>query len=281
MLIGRYSVLYRTPARLLGGVQGNDPAAFKSSGRMRNVYSSAAWENKSGIPDGVRAPYAWLLPLKAGGLASRYVIRGTGTLAAAGTLGKPALANLAGSGTLSATGSKIVSAVADLAGSGTISAANLLAILQAAADLTGSGALAADVTALGWMLGDLDGAGTLEAVPYATGELGADITPFTTLSPQNLATAVWSAVAADNDDTGSMGEKLNDAGSASNPWTEVIEGNYTAAELLRIISAALAGELSGVGTTTITIKGVDQTTDRIVATVTSEGERTAVALDGD
>jgi hypothetical protein len=247
---------------------------------MVNVYTSDAWSDKSGIPDGVRAPYAWLLPLKAGGLASRYIIRGTGTLAAAGTLGKPALANLSGSGTLSATGSKIVSALADLTGSGSISAANLLAILQAAADLTGSGDLAADVTALGWMLGDLDGTGTLEAVPYATGELGADIVPYTELSPAALADAVWSAVAADNNDTGSMGEKVNDAGSASNPWTEVIEGTYTAAELLRIMAAALAGELSGAGTTTITIKGVDDTTDRIVATVTSEGERTAVVRDG-
>ncbi|MBK7330866.1 MAG: hypothetical protein IPI85_17805 [Dehalococcoidia bacterium] len=43
-------------------------------------------------------------------------------------------------------------------------------------------------------------------------------------------------------DVGTMGEKMNDAGSG-NPWTEVIEGSYTAAELLRIITAALAGEL--------------------------------------
>jgi len=78
-----------------------------------------------------------------------------------------------------------------------------------------------------------------------------------------------------------MGEKLNDAGSGSNPWTEVIEGTYTAAELLRIMAAALAGELSGAATTTITIKGVDGTTDRITATVTSDGDRTAVTLDGD
>jgi hypothetical protein len=77
-----------------------------------------------------------------------------------------------------------------------------------------------------------------------------------------------------------MGEKLNDAGSGSNPWTEVIEGTYTAAELLRIMAAALAGELSGAATTTITILGVDEATDRIVATVDSDGNRTALTLDG-
>jgi hypothetical protein len=36
--------------------------------------------------------------------------------------------------------------------------------------------------------------------------LSGDITPFTELSPQNLATAVWAAVAADNRDPNSMGE---------------------------------------------------------------------------
>jgi hypothetical protein len=96
---------------------------------------------------------------------------------------------------------------------------------------------------------------------------------------QNAA-SVWSAVAADSNDAGTMGEKLNDAGSAANPWTEVIEGTYTAAELLRIITAALAGELAGAGTATITITGVDATTDRIVATVDGTGNRTAVTLDG-
>jgi hypothetical protein len=40
------------------------------------------------------------------------------------------------------------------------------------------------------------------------------------LSPAGLAGAVWAAVAATNNDAGSMGEKLNAAGSASNPWTD-------------------------------------------------------------
>lgn len=281
MLIGNYSVLYRTPARLIGGAVGNDAAAFKSSGRMRNVYSAASWSDKSGIPDGVRAPYAWLLPLKAGGLASRYIIMGTGSLTASGALGRNMGGALTGSGTLTGAGALIVSAAAALTGSGSITTADLLAILQATAALTGSGSItAADLEALGWMLADLAGEGEVEGVSYAIGNMLADIQPFTDLSPQALAAAVWSTVAADANDPGTMGEKVNDAGSASNPWTEVIEDNYTAAELLRIMAAALAGELSGVGTTTITIKGVDQTTDRIIATVTSEGERTAVALDG-
>ena len=174
--------------------------------------------------------------------------------------------------------SQVVSAI--LAGSGTISTANLLAVLQASATVTGSAYMTGTADAVGWALATLAGSGTITGTRYATGALAAEITPFTTLSPENLATAVWSASAAENNDTGTMGEKLNDAGSASNPWTEVIEGSYTAAEMLRIIAAALAGELSGAATTTITILGIDNATDRIVATVTADGNRTAVTLDG-
>ena len=264
------------------------PANWTNTGRVRNLDSGWATvigggcqSKKSARPYGYLPPSCWILPRTAGGIASRGgLVHGVGTLTASGALGRNIAAALAGSGDLSATGALIVSAVAALTGTGTVSTANLLAVLQATAALSGSGSLTGTPGALGWIIGSLTGTGSLTATRYATGALEADITPFTTLSPQNLATAVWSAVAADNDDTGSMGEKLNDAGSASNPWTEVIEGSYTAAELLRIMAAALAGELSGVGTTTITIKGVDQTTDRIIATVTSEGERTAVALDG-
>ena len=282
MLIGNYQVYSKHPGREFGGAVGLMRTDYRKSSPARARFTGmAGWEPKSGVPDGVRPPYTWVLPLKDGGLSSRNIITGTGTLSASGALGRNMLAALAGSGELSATGALIVSALADLTGSGTISAADLLAVLQAAADLTGSGSLAADVGALGWMLGDLAGSGSLSAPPYATGTLAADIQPFTELSPQALASAVWDAVAADSNATGSMGEKVNDAGSASNPWTEVIEGNYTASELLRIMAAALAGELSGAATSTITITGIDGTTHRIVATVDADGNRTAVTLDPD
>jgi hypothetical protein len=264
------------------------PATWTDGGRVRNfdsgwatVISGACQSAKSARPYGYLPPSCWILPRTAGGIASRGgLLHGTGTLTASGALGRNLLATIAGSGSLSATGALIVSAIANLTGDGTISTANLLAVLQAAATITGSGSLAADVTALGWMLGNLAGSGTLTGVRYATGTLEADITPFTTLSPENLASAVWDALATDSNDPGTMGEKVNDAGSASNPWTEVIEGSYTAAEMLRIIAAALAGELAGAGTTTITIQGIDATTDRIVATVDGTGNRTAVTLDG-
>ena len=264
------------------------PANWTNTGRVRNfdsgwatVIGGACQSAKSARPYGYLPPKCWVLPRTAGGIASRgLLVHGTGSLTAAGALGRNLTAALAGTGDLTATGALIVSAVASLAGTGTISTADLLAILQAEATIAGTSSATATATALGWALATLAGTGTMTGTRYATGALAADITPFTDLSPENLATAVWSAVASDNNDTGTMGEKVNDAGSASNPWTEVIEGTYTAAELLRVIAAALAGELAGAGTTTITITGVDGTTDRITATVDGTGNRTAVTLDG-
>ncbi len=70
------------------------------------------------------------------------------------------------------------------------------------------------------------------------------------------------------------------ASFSSSPWEEVIEAGLTAAQVLRISAAALAGEVSGAGTGTETFKGLDGTTDRIVSTVDNDGNRTTVVVDG-
>ena len=281
-LIGNMSVLSKHPGRDIGGGAiglGMNRSDWSKGSQARARFWQDDADPKAGLPGGYRPPYTWVLPQQSGALASRNIITGTGSITATGAMGKNAVAALEGSGDLTATGALIVSAVAALTGSGSATG-SIVAILNAVAAISGSGTVAATIDALAWATAGLTGSGTLAATRYATGNMTADIQPFTELSPEALASAVWAAVASDNNDTGTMGEKLNDAGSASNPWTEVIEGSYTAAELLRIMSAALAGELSGAGTTTITIKGVDGTTDRITATVTSAGNRSAVTLDG-
>lgn len=59
-----------------------------------------------------------------------------------------------------------------------------------------------------------------------------------------------------------------------------IEADYSLADMLRIQAAALAGRCNQTGNT-ITFKGIDGTTDRIVATTTPTGDRTAVTIDSD
>ena len=58
-----------------------------------------------------------------------------------------------------------------------------------------------------------------------------------------------------------------------------IEGTLDMSALMKLISAALAGKLSGAATTTVTIRDVNDTKDRITATVDANGNRTVVVHD--
>lgn len=57
---------------------------------------------------------------------------------------------------------------------------------------------------------------------------------------------------------------------------EVVEGAVTMRQALRLILSALTGKASGGGTTTITFRDIGDTKDRIVMTVDSSGNRSAV-----
>lgn len=61
--------------------------------------------------------------------------------------------------------------------------------------------------------------------------------------------------------------------------TAGVETGYTVRQALRIILSALAGKLQGAGTTTVQIRDVNDSKDRISATVDSSGNRSAVTLD--
>jgi hypothetical protein len=201
-----------------------------------------------------------------------------------GLLNLAAGVNISGDSTVTITvnpadGQLIVSAV----GSTSITfnlAGDLAGALSASgnADITftvNNATLGAIVDAIGAALVQFSNSATIRA----TGNLSGDITPFTELSPQSLSAAVWSALASSYNAPGTMGEKLNDAGSAANPWTEVIDGTYTASDLLKLIAASAAGELAGSPGGPILIKSVNGTTVRITATVDANGNRTGVTYD--
>jgi len=62
--------------------------------------------------------------------------------------------------------------------------------------------------------------------------------------------------------------------------SEVYEGTLTHKEIVRILLAALAGLSTGGGTASVAFRDVGDTKDRIAATVTVNGNRTVIALDG-
>ena len=67
---------------------------------------------------------------------------------------------------------------------------------------------------------------------------------------------------------------------AAEVWDSALDGAFTAEELVRLMSAVLAGKLSGAAGPTVTIRDLNDTKDRVVATVDSDGNRTDVTLDG-
>ncbi len=58
-----------------------------------------------------------------------------------------------------------------------------------------------------------------------------------------------------------------------------LEGTVTIGQALRVMASALAGTSSKVGST-ITFKGLDGTTDRIVGTFDAQNNRTSAVIDG-
>lgn len=220
MLIGAYSVLLKTPGRFFGGDVAQMPAAWGTSGANRNRFVGwAGFDPYSATPVGYAPGYGWVPPIKSGGIASFNQIQGTGTVFSANLAGGlGAEATLSGSGSISdANMSLIALAVAALSGSGAVSGA-IAGALYASATLAGTGDMDGALGALASVVASLSGTGAATAGVSATGNMEAEITPFTELSPENLARAVWNAVAASYNASGSMGAKLNAAGAAADPW---------------------------------------------------------------
>lgn len=59
---------------------------------------------------------------------------------------------------------------------------------------------------------------------------------------------------------------------------EVVVGSYTMRQLLAVMGSALAGKVTGGGTTAITFRGINDASDVIVATVDANGNRSAVTV---
>jgi hypothetical protein len=90
----------------------------------------------------------------------------------------------------------------------------------------------------------------------------------------DLDTATQSVVVSDK-----SGFSLSAAGVDA-VHDEVVEGSLTLRQVARLLLAALAGKSGGGGTTTVNFRDNADSKNRITATVDSNGNRTAVTLDG-
>jgi hypothetical protein len=149
----------------------------------------------------------------------------------------------------------------------------LAATLQGEGQFNASGQMGAA------MYATLTGEGNFSATITALGNMAANLDAGARPSAFDVAQEVWQSQAAAYNAAGTMGQKVNSSGAASDPWSVQLEGTFTAADLLRIASAVLAGKVNGAGTNTETFRSIDDARDAVVATVDQDGNRTAVTLD--
>jgi len=110
----------------------------------------------------------------------------------------------------------------------------------------------------------------ITAASIATDAIDADAIAANAITAAEIATGAIDADAISAD----AGLELADA-----VLDEAVDGAYTLRGLIRIMAAALAGLVSGGGTTTVVFRDVNDTTNRITATVDASGNRTAITLD--
>lgn len=259
-LIGNMSVLYKTAGSFRSGGAtglGLDRPNFNKSGPARNRFQ--ATDPRCSVPSGYAPGFALVNAQKDGGLAASTTIYGNASFAGGGQLGLNAEAPLSGVGDIdNAALALVLSAVAALAGDGELSG-DIKGRLDAAASLAGDGDITGALGAIAGCLSALAGAGDVDSASLeASGEMVSSIiVTGAALSTANVAAAILDAI-------------------------DAIETGVTLRQATRLILAAAAGKVSGASGTTITIRNaVADDTDRIVATVDSNGNRTAVTTDLD
>ena len=261
-LIGNYSVLLKSPGRWQSGGatgQGKERSNWNMSGQARNMFATqSTFLKSSSTPIGYAPGYAQTIAQTGGGLGA--------TLSVAGSGGATSV-NLAGGRNGEAT----------ITASGDINSAGLGLIISLLASLTGTVTVAAAMVAIGNIVGAVTAAGDVNSASMTgKGNLSKVLT-----GTSELTDALLSASGDMSGDIIVAGELLTTTNVAQSILDAIngVEDGLTVREALKLISAALAGKVSGAGGSTVTIRDVADTKDRIVATVDSNGNRTAITRD--
>lgn len=244
-LIGNYSIYLKNPATYIGGVQvSNVRNAFGESGQNLQMYYGQS-ENgglplTSSMSTGTEPPYSYHLAEKGGELSSTTQINGTSSLASSLANGINILATLEGAGTMTSGLSLVTSMIATIACSGSLTG-SMVGTIQMAADLAGSGDIEGALGMLSGLSADLSGVGVVTSTLRGDLSMAADIyVNQSEATVQQIVDAVWNALAAEYNLSGTMGNKLNGAGSAGDPWTTDISAYNTANTAGKILKDRLS-----------------------------------------
>lgn len=238
------SILAQLPLRYMGG----NPAGIRSMWGRADLRNNSVGQGISsklaGVPSGHYAPSSWRLPYMAGQISAFTYV---GATVEAGPVNVAGGRNAAGDISFAFTAGPsqlelVVSAVGSTSITFTLTG-------NAAAVLDAIGAIAATFTVGPSTLGAESGvfgaaqvSFTASVTARADGNIAGAVTPFTELSPQNLAAAVWSAIATEYNSAGTMGNKLNLASSGGIDYNALAQAvwDYVNRELTEIDSAGIA-----------------------------------------
>lgn len=231
MLLNNYDIRNVSCGRQIGGSQ-NLWGQFNAP-VFRNYYigdNSNSSTDLACFHTGSEPPYAFMLADKGGELSSTTLISGATSVVTNLTKGIGIATDIAGSGDLiSPSLSLVIQLAASILGEATLSA-SLVGKLEMASAMAGSGDLTSALSLIANVVTEMAGSGTMEATAFGTADMSATFSSSSTLSPENLAAAVWNSVAAAFNTAGTMGNKLNSAASAGDPWGTALPGSYLSTE---------------------------------------------------
>lgn len=240
MLLGNYNIFNNNPGRAIGGP--TDLYKNYKPGGWYSFYDPDTTKTrinlKASLPTGTQPSYSWILAPKGGELSSTNKSGGSGTLAITSlSMGKAIAANLTGTGTISAASISLITALAAaLAGTGSVSA-SMVGSISLAANLIGTGSVTAGLKLLAGCVASLTGTGI--ATANLKGKARMESTIYVnqgSADVADMAAGVWNSVAASYNDSGTMGEKMNAAGTAGDPWTTDLTSYTTDGTAGKIVS---------------------------------------------
>jgi hypothetical protein len=210
--------------KLFGGtaLDGANPSVheyrYHLTAAKRNQFAGeGGFSLVASVPNGTRHPVAWVMPRKAGGLATTGSVIGSGGVSSATMQsGYNIEATITGDGGItSATLGLIVSIAASLVGGvgGGITSATANALATMVATLTGSSSVTATLQGLADLGAVLNGSGSVVGGNTALMDITATIRGYGDLTPEGIRDSVWNAALASYQTTGSAGKALSTASS--------------------------------------------------------------------
>lgn len=192
------------------------------------------------LPTGTEPPFSYHLADVGGELSSTTQINGTSDFTASMQNGINIVASLEGSGTMTSGLSLVTSMIATISCTGTLTG-SMVGTIQMAADLAGSGDITGSLGMLSGLVANLSGQGLISADLKGKLFMAADVyVNQSEATVQQIVDAVLNALAADYNLPGTIGEAINGAGSAGNPWITDLSGYNTANTAGKILKDRLS-----------------------------------------